>query len=51
MCLKLYEYSLILASCYGYIYIYIYNTSSYATIITHFIRVAICIIRVHKQLL
>ena len=29
-----------MASCYGYIYIfkYIYNTSSYATIITHFIR-------------
>ena len=34
-----------------YIYKYIYNTGSYATIITHFIRVDICIIRVHTQLL
>ena len=34
-----------------YIYIYIYNTGSYATVITLILYVDICIIRVHMQLL
>ena len=33
------------------VYIYIYNTGSYATIITFILYVDICIIRVHTQLL
>ena len=32
-------------------YIYIYNTGSYATVITLILYVDICIIRVHMQLL
>ena len=33
------------------IYIYVYNTGSYATVITLILYVYICIIRVHTQLL
>ena len=36
-----------MVSCYGKIYIYIYNTGSYATITTLILFVDICIIRVY----